>query len=86
MNWTKILTCPCFNSGDGDELITPVYTPPTRPPWIRPEYDDEDDSYNKGKYAGRLCRGQNDEEDCNPIGSSGDGDQFISGSGNIMKF
>ena len=62
--------------GDGDELITPVYIPPTRPPWKRLDYDDED---NNQKFAGRLCRGQNDEEDCIP--HSGDGDEFIKGSG-----
>ena len=72
----------CLFTGDGDELITPVYIPPTRPPWTRVEYDDEDDNnnYNR-KYAGRLCRGQNDEEDCINVGSSGDGDEFIPGSG-----
>ena len=48
------------------------------------DYDDEDDNRNNRKYAGRLCRGQNDEEDCSPIGSSGDGDQFLPGSGNIL--
>ena len=68
--------------GDGDELITPVYLPPTRPPWTRVEYDDEDENNYNRKYAGRLCRGQNDEEDC-INGSSGDGDEFIPGSGKI---
>ena len=65
--------------GDGDEFITPVYKPPTKPPWAVDEYDDEDDYQDSRKS--RLCRGQNDEEDCIPSGSSGDGDEFISGSG-----
>ena len=65
--------------GDGDEFITPVYKPPTKPPWAVDEYDDEDDYQDSRKS--RLCRGQNDEEDCIPNGSSGDGDEFISGSG-----
>ena len=71
--------------GEGDALITPVYIPPTRPPRLQPDYTFEDVDRNNGKYAGRLCRGQNDEEDCSPIGSSGDGDEFIPGSGNILN-
>ena len=78
------MNCICGCLGDGDELITPVYIPPTRPPWTSVDYDDEDDNRNNRKYIGRLCRGQNDEEDCSPIGSSGDGDQFLPGSGNIL--
>ena len=63
-----------------------MYIPPTRPPRTRtiPDYTFEDIDRTNGKYAGRLCRGQNDEEDCSPIGSSGDGDEFISGSGNNL--
>lgn len=43
----------CFSyEGSGDELITPVYTPPPRPKW-------KEEVYNNG--ANNIC---DDDEDC----------------------
>merc|ERR1712209_75510 len=43
----------------GDELITPVYTPPTRPSWKRPlpDYDDYEETDLSDKQ--RLCSSEN---------------------------
>ena len=60
-----IVMCCCCPS-IGDELITPVYIPPTRPPWKQQppasnEYDDEDDGE---KYNQRLCSGKDGHRNC----------------------
>jgi hypothetical protein len=55
-----------FVSGSGDELITPVYTPPPRPKW-------KDEDYNSNSNANsnngaNIC---DDDEDCRESGSGG---------------
>lgn len=69
---------PLFESGSGDDLITPVYVPPTRPPTTTPKASpDRKDSYKKEN--GKPC----DDEDC-VLEGSGDGtteDTTISTSG-----
>ncbi|BES99010.1 Laminin G domain [Nesidiocoris tenuis] len=44
---------PAFETGSGDDLITPVYVPPTRPPAV---------SKNVTRPGGKIC--ENDDEDC----------------------
>lgn len=42
-----------YHSRTGDDLITPVYVPPTRPPAV---------SKNVTRPGGKIC--ENDDEDC----------------------
>ncbi|GLV43351.1 Neurexin 1 [Carabus blaptoides fortunei] len=69
---------PLFESGSGDDLITPVYVPPTRPPTTTPKISPgRKDPYKKEN--GKPC----DDEDC-ALEGSGDGtteDSTISTSG-----
>ena len=51
----------------GDELITPIYTPPTRPPWVKPT-----PSPNQSGFSRCDDSNSDDEDDC--FESSGDDD------------
>ncbi|KAF6200207.1 hypothetical protein GE061_006510 [Apolygus lucorum] len=52
---------PAFETGSGDDLITPVYVPPTRPPSTGKNMT--------GKTSGKLC---DDEDNCDNGSGSGE--------------
>ena len=69
-------------SWTGDELITPVYIPPTRPPWkqrppVGSDYDIDDDEEDD-KYNQRLCSGKDGNRNCDfNIGNSNNSEWIL---------
>ena len=64
-----------FSLYSGDDLITPVYTPPTRPPWYnnrrRPEDSDDDD----GAAGGGGGCDDDDDDECAEGSGGGQGER-----------
>lgn len=56
---------PLFESGSGDDLITPVFVPPTRPPSTTPR---SSPGHRSGADNTKPC----DDEDCFPGSGSGE--------------
>ena len=64
--WLCLILFQLFISGSGDELITPVYTPPPRPKW-----KDEDFNSNLNANSNNGANICDDDEDCRESGSGG---------------